>query len=59
VQSGSISEERLNASVERIEKLRSRLSPPLPLDESRLEEISVSIQELKAHLEQNKSEVFS
>jgi beta-N-acetylhexosaminidase len=59
VKSGVISEERLNASLDRIEKVRSRLSPPLPLDESRLEEISVSIRELKAHLEQNKSEVFS
>ena len=59
VESGVISEERLSESLDRIEKVRSRLSPPLLLDESRLEEISVSIQELKAHLEQYKSEVFS
>ncbi len=56
---GDISEQRLDESLSRIDNVRSRLSPPLEYDEGRLAEISNEIRELKAHLEQQHSEVFS
>ena len=58
-QTGDISEGRLDASLSRIDDVRSRLSPPLAYDEGRLAEISEEVRELKAHLAQQHSEVFS
>lgn len=46
VESGEISMERINESLSRIEKIKSKLSPPLEFDEPRIEEISLKVKEL-------------
>jgi beta-N-acetylhexosaminidase len=46
VESGEISESRINESVERIIKIKRLLQPPLPFDESRLTELSDDVKNL-------------
>lgn len=50
VQNGTISEERLNASVNRVAKLRSLTQPPLPFDLARLHKLSDEVVELNSKL---------
>jgi beta-N-acetylhexosaminidase len=50
VHSGEISESRIDASLVRIARLKSRISPPLRFDEARLDEISAEISALKNRL---------
>jgi beta-N-acetylhexosaminidase len=46
VESGEISESRINESLERIAKVKSLLQPPLPFDETRLRELSDDVKNL-------------
>ena len=46
VETGEISEERLNESLERIAKLKKLLKPALPFDEARLQALSEEIKQL-------------
>jgi beta-N-acetylhexosaminidase len=46
VESGEISESRINESLERIAKIKSLLQPPLPFDETRLRELSDDVKNL-------------
>ena len=50
VDSGEISEERLDDSIERIADLKSRLTPPALFDASRLDELSAAIARLNEQL---------
>ncbi len=47
---GFITEQKINRSLERIEKVRSKLQPPLDFNEDRLNELSLEIKELKSIL---------
>lgn len=49
VQSGAISEERLDESLGRIADLKSRLTPPAEFNATRLDELSAEIAALKEH----------
>jgi beta-N-acetylhexosaminidase len=51
VRSGEITEQRLDASLNRISLLKSKLSEPLSLDSDRLDQISVAISTLKSRIE--------
>jgi beta-N-acetylhexosaminidase len=46
VKRGDISETRLDESLVRIEKLKSRIMPPLPFDASRLASLSGEVDQL-------------
>lgn len=46
VESGEISESRINESLERIIKVKTLLQPPLPFDETRLRELSDDVKNL-------------
>ena len=46
VESGEISESRINESLERIAKVKNLLQPPLPFDEMRLQELSDDVKNL-------------
>jgi beta-N-acetylhexosaminidase len=50
VESGEISEERIDESINRIGLLKSSLRPPLPFDAARLEALSSDVVELNARL---------
>lgn len=50
VETGKISEERLNGSLDRIAELKTHLSEPLPFDTARLASISNEINEFNTHL---------
>ena len=50
VESGEILESRIDESLERIQTVRTKLQPPLEFSESRLEELSHEIVELKKSL---------
>lgn len=50
LESGEITEQRIDESLTRIAKLKSKLSPPLPFDAERLNELSLELSELKNHL---------
>lgn len=50
LESGELSEERLNESLTRIAKLKSQLSEPLAFDSERLTEISKEIEKFNEHL---------
>ncbi|MEJ7846719.1 MAG: glycoside hydrolase family 3 N-terminal domain-containing protein [Pyrinomonadaceae bacterium] len=50
VESGRISESRINQSLKRIEAAKSKLSPPLPFDTDRLNSLSTAIIELNDRL---------
>lgn len=50
VRTGRISETRINESVKRISEFKNLLSPPLSFDESRIAELSKSIEQLNAKL---------
>jgi beta-N-acetylhexosaminidase len=47
VEKGALSEERVDLSIERIDILRTHLTPPLPFDSGRLDELSGEIAALK------------
>ena len=46
VERDEISESRINESLERISKVKSRLQPPLPFDETRLRQLSDDVKNL-------------
>ncbi|MGI9055245.1 MAG: glycoside hydrolase family 3 protein [Pyrinomonadaceae bacterium] len=46
VKSGEISSKRIDESLGRIKKIKSKLSPPLEFDEQKIEEISLKVKEL-------------
>jgi beta-N-acetylhexosaminidase len=46
IETGEISQERIEESLTRIAKIKSELSPPLDFDENRIEEISLEIKQL-------------
>ena len=50
VESGEISEQRLDESIERISSVRRSLQPPLPFDNERLDTLSSEIAELNSRL---------
>lgn len=50
IETGRISESRLDQSLKRIEAAKMKLSPPLPFDAKRLETLSKSIAELNGRL---------
>lgn len=50
VESGRISESRINESLQRIAVAKNLIEPPLPFDESRLDALSAEIVRLKASL---------
>jgi beta-N-acetylhexosaminidase len=50
VKSGEISENRINESLKRIKEAKNLINLPLPFDESRLQELSNKIAELKANI---------
>ena len=50
VESGEITEKRLDQSLERIFRVRQKLSKPLEFDENRLKELSLEIKKLKESL---------
>jgi len=50
VESGEISEDRLDESIKRIDHLRSKLSNPFEFEQERLNSISVKIQDITSRL---------
>ncbi len=50
VDTGRISIERIDQSLERIASAKSKLSPPLRFDENRLQQLSTEINELNTRL---------
>lgn len=50
VEGGEITESRVDESLERIAKLKSKISPRVPLDTDRLAELSAQIQKLNENL---------
>jgi len=51
IEAGNISEDRLNTSLLRIEDLKGHLTPALPFDNDRLDQLSAAIVEFNSSLE--------